>query len=58
MADNEWVAVTGTATRVPEKKECEGKDCLNTFDAIWPGQRRCPRCRKEKRPYKDADSPF
>jgi len=41
------------------EKQCEGRDCLNMFRPSGPwGGRRCERCKKEKRPYKDSDSPF
>ena len=41
-----------------QPRPCEGKDCLNMFTPTWPIQRRCPRCKREKRPYKDPTSPF
>ena len=42
----------------PVYKQCEGVGCPNRFVATWPKMRRCPRCRKEKRPYRDPDQPF
>lgn len=45
-------------TFVLEEKECEGRDCLRTFTPTFKLMRRCERCRKEKRPYKETDEPF
>ena len=44
----------------PEDRLCDGLGCLQTFQPGWPTARRCKRCRKEKRPYKqdNLDHPF
>jgi len=55
--ENQWTEAKSKAS-VPDKKECEGKDCLNFFVPTWHTQRRCERCRQEKRPYKTEDAPF
>jgi len=40
------------------KRDCEAVDCTDQFTPSGPwGERRCKRCRKEKRPYKDV-APF
>lgn len=41
-----------------EPRMCDGNNCLNMFTPTWHKQRRCARCRKEKRPYKDPQNPF
>jgi hypothetical protein len=42
-----------------EPRSCDGNNCLDTFTPTWHKQRRCPRCRREKRPYKDLkNNPF
>jgi len=54
----EWKEAKGKFPDQPEK-DCEGRDCLNKFRPSGPwGGRRCERCRTEKRPYKDDESPF
>lgn len=42
----------------PVFKECEGVNCLDNFEVTFHKQRRCPRCRREKRSYKDPTAPF
>jgi len=39
-------------------KECEGLNCLEKFIPTYWKQRRCKRCRKNKVPYRDPNSPF
>lgn len=60
MQNVDWGS--GKTVYAPEpdlvQKACEGENCLDTFLAKWPTERRCERCRKEKRPYKKSDSPF
>jgi DnaJ-class molecular chaperone len=56
MSNIDWTKGKEVAIEVDRK--CQGKDCLGTFTVEWPGQRRCPRCRKEGRPYKDKEEPF
>lgn len=56
MTNNDWEEVKTTPP--PREKQCEGENCIRTFMAKWPGERRCERCRKEKRPYKDPNNPF
>lgn len=68
-----WVVCPLNFTRMPEtpqlkkakwkppdlvEKMCEGKDCIKKFVVHLEVQRLCERCRKEKRPYKDPNSPF
>lgn len=59
---NEDIWAGGKEVEAPalelEEKECEGQNCLSSFMPQWHTQRRCPRCRKEKRPYRDSNSPF
>lgn len=40
------------------EKQCECLGCINKFKIEWKDQRRCPRCRAEKREYKNNSEPF
>jgi hypothetical protein len=44
----------------PPEKKCDGLGCIRTFKPKWHTARRCERCKKEKRPYKqdNLDHPF
>lgn len=55
--NNDWKEAKGSPPDYPEK-QCDGENCFRKFKPTWHIQRRCPRCKKEKRPYKDADNPF
>jgi len=41
-----------------ERKKCQGEGCPDYFKVVWKDERRCARCRAEKRPYKDKENPF
>jgi len=45
---------------VYEEQPCDGLGCIDKFTPTWHTQRRCDKCRKEKRPYKQdhPDHPF
>jgi len=59
MENGEWVEAKGASTlRPPEEKQCEAQNCIVKFTPTWHTQRRCERCRNEKRPYRTKDSPF
>ena len=57
---DEWADAKEVSAPPPEvkKKKCEAVDCLEYFEVTWPSMRRCERCRREKREYKDPSSPF
>jgi len=51
---SEWITVEPKYPEQP-KQECEAVDCEDTFTPSGPwGVKRCDRCRKEKRQYKDV----
>jgi hypothetical protein len=56
METNNWEEVK--AKPKPIRKKCEGQNCPDYFDAEWPEQRRCPRCKKWDRPYRLESEPF
>jgi len=41
-----------------EYRQCEAENCWKKFLIKWHTQRRCDRCRREKRPYRIEDHPF
>jgi len=53
----EWIEAKGKRFPV-EEKQCEAENCLNKFLVEWQGQRRCKRCRREKRQYRKENNPF
>lgn len=55
--DENWITIKKVYPPQPPKW-CEGENCGRPFVPIWPAERRCARCRKEKRPYKKPDNPF
>ena len=50
---NEW-ETSKSKPKEEEPKQCEAVGCADMFIPTGPwGQRRCDRCRKEKRHYKE-----